>query len=153
MFDVFELSREEQLETGCSHMAVIDYAKLAETASTSVTLDLYAGVAGDIVENVRYDLVTPFDGGATSTMVIDVGYDLAAGTDDPDAFIDNTVVHADGTEILTSVGTGTKLAALEAYTVEAVFTATDANLTALTTGKIHVFFKVSRLPRLRGIND
>lgn len=151
---VAELSLEEQIATGCSHRAEIDYTDLvAAGATTATTLNLLAGRARDIVENVRFELITPFDGGATSTMVLDVGYDLAAGVDDPDAFIDAEVVHLDGTEILASVGTGTKLAAQEAFDIEAVFTATDANLDVLTTGKIAIFFKLVRLPELRGIND
>jgi hypothetical protein len=151
---VTELPLQEQTKTGCTHVAVIDYTDLvAAGATTATTLNLLAGRARDIVENVRYDLITPFDGGATSTMTLDVGYDLATGTDDPDAFVDAEVIHADGTEILASVGTGTKLAAQAAYDVEAVFTATDGNLNALTTGKIAIYFKIVRLPDLRGIND
>jgi len=153
MFDVSPLPLEEQILTGCSHLAVIDYAKLAETAATSVTLTLSSGSARDVIENVRFDLVTPFDGGATSALTIDVGYDLAAGTDDPDAFIDAVELHADGTEIVASIGTGLRYATLESYSLTALFTATDANLTALTTGKVHVYFKLTPFTALRGIND
>ena len=94
--------------------------------------------------------MTAFDGGATSNLVIDFGYDYASLTDDPDAFIDNLELHADGTEILGSDGNGAVFAtlrtgwyALEAADLEVLLTATGANLTALTTGEVHVYWAQS----------
>jgi hypothetical protein len=153
MFDIIELGLEERILTGASHCVRIDFNKLAETASTSVALTVGSGVARDIVRGAWFDLVTPFDGGATSELTVQFGYDLAAGTDDADAFIAATSVHLDATEILASNGTGTKLAAQEAFDLEVLFTATGANLSTLTAGQINLYFDwIKTTKSLRGIN-
>ena len=148
MFDIIELGLEERILTGASHCVRIDYEKLAETASTSVALTVGSGVARDIVRGAWFDLVTPFDGGATSELTVQFGYDLAAGTDDADAFIAATSVHLDATEILASNGT-----AQEAFDLEVLFTATGANLSTLTAGQINLYFDwIKTTKSLRGIN-
>ncbi len=154
MYNVIELGAEEQRLTGATHVVQVDYAKLAATADTTVTLTVASGVARDMVTGAFFDLVTPFDGGATRALLIDFGHDLAAGTDDADLFIDREQIHADGTEILASLGTGSGFAAQEAFDLELVFTATGANLTALTAGRVDVYFNwVRPSKQLRGIND
>ena len=118
-----------------------------------MALTVGSGVARDIVRGAWFDLVTPFDGGATSELTVQFGYDLAAGTDDADAFIAATSVHLDATEILASNGTGTKLAAQEAFDLEVLFTATGANLSTLTAGQINLYFDwIKTTKSLRGIN-
>lgn len=174
---VTELTLQERIKTGCSHVAIIDYTDLSSTAGTTKTLNLFdGGLARDIVDRVLVDVVTPFDGGATSALKLDVGYNLASGTDDPDAFIDNIEVHVDATEILADGGSipvqtidttfgqqeadaitdlraRRPFAAQEAFDIEALFTATGANLTALDTGRVRIYFNVVRLTDLRGINN
>ena len=183
--DIIALSLQERIKVGGrSHMAVIDYTDLSSTASTAKTLTLGTYAARDFIGRFLYDLVTPFDGGATSEMTLKIGYNGAA-VDDDDAFLPATSVHVDATEILCANGAPavvdtstvdetystaestviaslrTKvnaliavlgLAAVEAGTIEAIFTATGANLTALTTGKIRIFFDWITLPDMRGIN-
>lgn len=153
MFDIIELGLEERILTGASHCVRIDHVKLAETAGTAVTLTVGSAVARDQVSNAWFDLVTPFDGGATSELTLKFGYDLAAGTDDDDAFIAATSVHLDATEILASVGTGLRYAFLEAGDLEVVFTATGANLSTLTAGQVNLYFDwIPVTKKLRGIN-
>lgn len=144
---VEELSSQEINRTGYTHKAVITYSDLVGTAATSLALTVGKAVLGTFVSKAGYRLVTPFDGGATTNLVIDFGYDYASLTDDPDAFIDNLELHLDGTEILGSDGNGAVFAtlrtgwyALEAADLEVLLTATGANLTALTTGEVHVYW-------------
>jgi hypothetical protein len=157
--EVIPLNNHERIATGCSHVAVIDYTDLSGTAATTKTLSLFTYAARDLVDRAFFDLVTPFDGGATSALTIDVGHN-GASVDDADSLIDGVEVHVDGSEILASDGNGaafatlrTGFAAQEAGAIEALFTATGANLTALTTGKIRVYFNVIQLSKLRGINN
>lgn len=175
------LSIQERITTGASHKVVITYEDLTDTAGTAKTLVPFTdGQARDIVNNVRFDLVTPFDGGSTSALALDFGYN-GASVDDADAFIDAVEIHKDATEILASLGVpaapatdtvdgtyGTEestvitslrntinflrareYAAQETFQLEAVFTATGANLDTLTTGEVHIYFNLVRLADLR----
>jgi hypothetical protein len=141
------LSLEERIKTGCSHRAVIDYTDLTDTASTAKTLVPLALAARDIISFAWLDLVKTFDGGATSTMTLSFGVTSATTT-----FINAAVVHQDGTEILSSVGTGTRYAAQAAINLEVVCTATGANLTALTQGRVHLYFNLIRPTELRPLS-
>ena len=137
-----QLSSEER-DGGFTHKFKIDYTDLvALGAVTSGAIALAAYVAGQACVKAAYKLVTAFDGGATSTMVLDVGHN-GATTDDPDSLLDNYVVHADGTEVAFGLGNGAAFATLntgyvplDAGSYEATFTSTDGNLDALTTGEI-----------------
>lgn len=181
MFDVIELPLEEQVKLGATHRIAVDYAKLAETADTTVTLTIADYLARDVVGDAFFDLATPFDGGATSALKVDFGYN-GATTDDADAFLDNIEVHVDATEVLASVGakptvgsetvdgtygthestviselvTGVtalynrKVALVEAGDLELVFTATGANLSALTTGTLYIYYTHKQLSKVRG---
>lgn len=171
---VIKLASEEARKTGCSHLAIIDFTDLNTTAAASKALTLYSGGAREIVDRAILDLVTPFDGGATSALKLDLGYN-GATVDDADAFIDNIEVHQDATEILADAGTvdpqtvdatyGAQeqavietlrarrpYASLETFAIEALFTATGGNLTLLDTGKARIYFNVVKLSELRNIN-
>jgi hypothetical protein len=141
------LSLEERIKTGCSHRAVIDYTDLSSTASTAATLTVGALAIRDIISFAWFDLVKTFDGGATSAMTLSFGYTGATTT-----FVNAAVVHEDGTEILSSVGTGTRYAAQTAANLEVVCTATGANLTALTQGRVHVYYNQIRPTDLRPLS-
>ena len=147
---VVKLGQEEQLKTGCSHLAVIDYADLS-AAATSKVLTLYTYAANEIIERGMFDLVTKFDGGATSELTVKLGWN-GASVDDDDGLIAAASLHYDATTILASRGTGSGLAAVEAGTIEATFTATGANTSTLTTGKVRVYFNVVKMKELRDIN-
>jgi len=144
---------EEIGATPFTDVAEISYTDLvALGAVTSGTLSLITGLtAGAIVTGAAYSLVTPFDGGATSALALDVGFN-GASVDDPDAFLDNYQVHLDGTEVLAGDGNGAAFATLrtghafvESADIEALFTATGGNLNALTAGKIRIYLAVTRL--------
>lgn len=135
-----------------THRIEIDFSDLSAAATTK-TLDLVTGLGvGDIVLGAAYKLETPFDGGATSALALDVGYDLAAGTDDPDAILDNYQIHLDSTEVLAGDGNGaifatlrTGYAFLESAKITALFTATGANLSELTAGKVIIWLEIASL--------
>lgn len=147
------LSREER-GLGFTHKFVIDYTDLtALGAVTSGVVVLMPYVAGQACTAAAYKLNTPFDGGATSTMVLDVGHN-GATTDDPDSLLDNYVVHLDGTEVLYGLGNGasfatltTGYAPLDAGFYEALFTATGGNLNVLTIGQITILLKIVDLSK------
>lgn len=171
---VIELTLEERVKTGRSHMAVIDYTDLNTTAGTGKTLVLAPYLARDILERGAYDLVTPFVGAAITNLTAKLGYN-GATTDGADSLFEAKELAGVATEILSDAGSidasaidatfgAPELAVLtslrnrqayapqDAGNVEIVFTATGANLTALTAGKVRVLFNVIRLTDLRGIN-
>lgn len=182
---IIELPLQERIKVGGrSHMAIVDYTDLSATAGTGKTLTFGTYQARDIIERFIADLVTPFDGGATSGLTVKVGYN-GASVDDDDAFIPSTQLHLDSTEILAFNGCppvvdatavdqtySTEestvvnslrtivnqlravlgLAALEAGTIEAVFTSAGANMTDLTTGRARFYFNWIRLTDLHDIN-
>ena len=118
-------------------------------ANLSGVITLRSGlVAGDELGQFRASLVTPFDGGATATLDAQIGYDLAAGTDDPDAFVTSAQSewHNDATEVNEMIGAGTANALgyklNENGSLTLTLTATGANLDAITTGEVHIFGNV-----------
>jgi hypothetical protein len=176
-FKSIRLSNEEAAATGWTHKWIVDYAGLvAAGETTAVTLELRATAAArSFIENVDYNVITSFDGGATSELTLKLGYDLASGTDDDDAFVAAASVHADSTPVPTRVSPAlvidastvdqtfateesTVLASLRtevnklllrvrryfnvAWDFEAVFTATGANLSTLTTGEVHIYARI-----------
>lgn len=147
---------EQQAHSGFSHRFTVDYTDFTAAATTQVFQLLNSLPRGTMVTAAAFELETPFDGGATSALAMDVGYDLLAGTDDPDAFLDNYEVHLDATEVLAGDGNGAVFATLrtgyvsqEQMDLEVLFTATGANVTALTAGKVHIYLKVVELPKFR----
>ena len=148
------LGEQEAAATGFSHKFVVPYTDLTGFAATSGAVALYAYTAGTYFAAAAYKLVTAFDGGATSALALDVGHN-GATTDDPDSLIDNYETHVDATEVLYGDGNGAVFAtlrtgycALDAGNIEATFTATGANLTALTQGEVHIYLAVTDLTKI-----
>lgn len=148
-----QLSSEERA-SGFTHKFVIGFADLVAlgaVAAGAIVLAPY--VAGQACVKAAYKLNTAFDGGDTSTMVLDVGHN-GATTDDPDSLLDNFVVHVDGTEVFYGLGNGASFAAnatgyvpLDAGNYEATFTATGANLDVLTQGEITILLGLQDLSK------
>lgn len=183
-FKSIRLSNEEAAATGWTHKWIVTAADLvAAGATTAATLELAPGVAArSKIENIDWNLITAFDGGATSELTLKLGYDLASGTDDDDAFLSAVSLHADSTAIVTRPNS---LAVADASTVdgtygapeaaviadlrtelnkllqrvarwftvawdlEAIFTATGANLTELTAGEVHIYARLVEYPAAR----
>lgn len=155
--NVQTLAAEETRQTGFTHVITVAHTDLSDTAAATKTLELITGLgAGHIVTGAAFRLQTPFDGGATSALALDVGYDLLAGADDPDAILDNYQIHLDATEVLAGDGNGAIFATLrtgyafqESAKITALFTATGGNLSLLTTGTVHIFLTVVNLDDFR----
>jgi hypothetical protein len=132
---------ETQGQLGFNRVARINFSDIS-AAATSATVKLSESVAvGSLIKNFSHRLVTPFDGGATTELTVKVGHNGAA-IDDDDAYIVATSIHLDATEILCAVGAGTNNAngymPREVTDIEAVFTATGANTSVLTTGEVEL---------------
>ena len=136
--------------TGYTDKREIDFSELT-AASTSQTVT-YTVNPGDVVVNCGHSIETNFDGGATSDLTLTVG----DGTD-PNGMLTAVIIHEDATEVAYSTNTGILLVGdetvgcarqvpyLVADTIDLLFTATGANMTALTQGRVTVWFTILRL--------
>ena len=141
---------------GWTHYWKITNADCTAGATTQ-TLQLLGsaqnGMAvGDIVRAAAFYLATPFAGTGLTNLTLQVGYDLAAGTDDPDAFIKATELLAAGSRVLAGDGNGDVFATLrtgfafqEGGDLEALLTSTGGNLSAMTAGEVRVYLQISKL--------
>ena len=118
-------------------------------AKLSGVISLASGfAAGDEVGQIRAHVITPFDGGDTSSLDAKIGYNLAAGSDDDDAFLTSAQSewHVDSTETLNLLGAGASNALgykfMENGNLELTLTAVGANLDAITTGEVHIYGNV-----------
>jgi hypothetical protein len=167
------LSLEERLKTKCSHLQVVDFNDLTDTAGTTKTLTVFTGKAGQTLGRVVGKIKTNFDGGSTTDLTVTATLNYGSSTDK--IVIPATSIHEDGTEVahfpvqIADVDDGTvdttygqdeadvitslrtKLNAVlgalpkainEAWTLDLLFTATGANLSTLTAGKVQIFFDV-----------
>jgi hypothetical protein len=169
IFQVKELLLEERIKTGCSHMLEVDfeYLKSIPAITTTATLVVLPFIARDVVNFAMLDVVTTFDGASVTAAKVDFGYN-GATVDDADAFIDNIEVCTAGTELLADAGSAAPdvtdatygaqelavlnslrslrpWAAQEAGNLELVITLTGGNHSALTAGRLRVFFNLIRL--------
>jgi hypothetical protein len=147
---IFRLSDAQTAELGFTHRFEITYADVAAiSGTTSGTIALAAYLAGQGVMNAATKLVTAFDGGATSELTLKVGWN-GATTDDDDGIIEARSLHADATYITYGDGTGAAFATkrtgyfpLDAGNWEALFTSTGANLSAITSGEVHLYLRLA----------
>lgn len=141
------LSNAQMAQMGFTHRFEITYADLT-TASTAHTQTLAAYVAGKGVTAGAFKLVTGFVGTSITALTMAVGYD-GATNDDPDGIIEAVELATAGTEILFGDATGAVFATkrtgyfpVDAGNYTALFTATGANVTALTAGEVHVYLNL-----------
>jgi hypothetical protein len=116
-------------------------------AAATETIDLLGDmVSGDVAGDFLVRVDTNFDGGATTTMLMDVGFslDAAASHDDPDYFIQQYDVHEDTTITYVYGGKSSSYQWREAGDIEALFTASGANVSVLTAGQVSIFGNVIR---------
>lgn len=149
------LTEQERAATGFTHKYIIPYTDFTSIASTGGNVVLESVTAGHMVTGGAFKLVTAFAGTSVTNVALDVGYDLAAGTDDPDAFIDNYEIAGAATEILYGDANGAAFATLrtgycflESADIECALTATGANLSALTAGEVHVYLGIVDLTKI-----
>jgi hypothetical protein len=155
MAKTLKLSAEESRETGFTHKAVITHNDLTAAATTE-TVSLVTGLGvGHLIKEAAFRLVSGFVGASVTNLTMEVGYDLAAGSDDPNGIIEAVELGTAGTEILAGDATGaifatkrTGFAPQEGCTITALFTATGANVSVLTAGEVHVYLSVVDLTSL-----
>jgi hypothetical protein len=149
-----KLSAEETRESGFTHKIEITHADLTAAAVTE-TLTVLSGLTlGWLVRGAAFRLVEGFVGTDVTSLKLDVGWN-GATTDDPDGLLDNYEIATAGTEILAGDGNGAAFATLrtgfcplEATSIEALFTATGANVSVLTAGEVHIYLAASDLSKL-----
>lgn len=150
------LMEEQAANSGFTHRLTLDYTDCTAAATTQTFQFLNDLPRGHIVQAAAFELETAFAGTSITNLSLDVGYDLASGTDDPDAFLDAYEIAGAATEVLGGDGNGAVFATLrtgyfnqEEMDIEVLLTATGANLSAMTAGKIHIYLKVVDLRKLR----
>lgn len=152
---LIQLSAQEQARHGFTHKAIVYYTDLtALGAVTSGAVALMAYTAGFKFSDAAYRIVTNFDGGATSALTLELGWN-GGTTDDPNGLIEAISVHADGTPIAAGDGTGAAFAtkrtgyvALDAGNIEATFAATGANFNVLTQGELEIYLSACDLTKV-----
>lgn len=142
------LGDAERLITGFTHKYTVSFRDLYTTAATSLAVVLDNYIPGQMLADAAYRIATNFDGGATSALTMKVGWN-GGTTDDDDGAITSAQVHEDATEVPYGKANGAMVATLtsgymplDSGTWEALFTATGANLDALTSGSVHVYLKI-----------
>ena len=140
--------------SGWTHQFKIPFGDLSAAATTK-TISLLTLESGDLVRDAAFYLPTAFVGAAVTNLTVDVGHNAAAGADDADSILDAYEICGAATEVLAGDANGaafatlrTGYAAVEAVTIEALFTATGANTSVLTAGEVWIYLNVSKLARL-----
>lgn len=139
---------------GFSHVFKITHADLSGTAATTKAQALVTLPVGSLVRNAAFYLKTGFVGASVTNLTLELGWN-GATVDDPNGLIEAAELATAGTEILAGDATGvafatkrTGFAPQESAGIEALFTATGANLTALTAGEVWVALDVVDLSQL-----
>lgn len=164
-----DLGLEEQIKLGGRNRRLeINYTDLNDTAGTAKTLVVDPYIARDLIRNAIFDRVTSFDGPSITSLVFKFGWN-GASVDDDNGLIESTEICDAGTEILAGGGRVDAstvdstfaqaeadvlnslraifagLQAQEAGNLEIVFTSTGANLSALTAGRLLIYYSKLRL--------
>ena len=143
------LPTEAQANLGMTHEMIVDYSDLTDTAGTTKTFT-FTLPAGSLVLGGPHILETDFtDGAATMSSLV---YIVGDGDND-DIYLSSTEVETTGTEVDYKVATNTGIPHGKVYasadTLDVKFTATGANLSTLTGGKLRYLFKLTNLAGLK----
>ena len=137
------LSENEKAATGFTHKAIISYAQGDfSTASTTQTYTLSAIAVGQWIGNAMLKLVTPLSGGSVSAAVALVG---KTGTTNAyctssDVFTGSTVLYKAGDGASFNQAGGEVFVATSNLLL--TVTTTTANVSTLTAGELHVYYKL-----------
>lgn len=147
------LMEEQVASSGFTHHFMIEYSDLTAAATTQTVALLENLPVGTLVTNAAMYLETGFVGASVTNLLLEVGWDSAA--DDPDGLLAGYEIATAGTEILAGDADGAAFATLRngyafvaTGSLTALFTATGANLSVLTAGKVHIFLAVRNLAAL-----
>ena len=142
--ETIQLSSEER-DSGFTHKFKITFADLVLAgAALTLAINLASYVPGQACVKAAYKLNTNFDGGATNSLLLDVGH-AGGTTTDVDSLLDAYQLHEDATEVPFGLGNGAAFATLNTGYVpldsgywQALFTAVGANLNTLTSGEVTI---------------
>jgi hypothetical protein len=146
------------------------YGALSASAAASTTGTLApfttALAASYQAQYAGYVLRTAFDGTSTTSLTATLGYDLASGTDKSAGYQAAVELHNDATEVLygpaeipDATDATTAISSLNllikqsrkafaaAQNVQLLFTSTTANLTDVTSGEVHFYFRLIDLSK------
>jgi hypothetical protein len=150
---VFELNSAERDNGGFTHHIVIDAAGdlTQTTANTAQVLELISVKAGDALLNAATHLETKFQDAsdaAFNTTPLTVG-----DGSDADRAINSQELNVNGTEVVFAANDPAKLPYV--FTADDTIDATFGSMAAkalndIDTGKLHVYLRIARLPRLSG---
>lgn len=149
---VYTLNADERAATGFTHRVRITEADLTETtANTAQTIAIFTVKARDYVQDVAFNLVTPFENTAdnaynTTTVIVGDGGDTAR-------YIASAELNANGSKIIAGPAVNSKVhyAYTADDTIDAIFGSMAAkSLVNLNAGALDIFLKVTRLPDYAG---
>jgi hypothetical protein len=147
---VYALSNDEAARSGFTHKAILSYAQGDfSAAAVSQTYALHAIPAGSVLQNIARRLVTNLSGGAASAVTSQVGDGSTANL-----YLTAQSVLSGATPIAGQAADGAGFnqaggaAINSATTLTATLTATGANISTLTAGEIHYYWKQVDLTKL-----
>lgn len=130
---------------GATHVVILTYADFAGTAATTKTIPILPASSGDlpagtVCECLGHRCVTAFAGTSITAVTLQVG-----DGNDTDrlctAALDDLI--ATGYTAVPRSVTTQPYALAAADTIDALFTATGANLSVLTAGEVHIFLRIT----------
>lgn len=138
---------------GASHVVKITYADLAGTAATTKTMPILPGASGNLPEGtlvrcLGHRVVTAFVGASITALTLQVGD--GGDTDRLCTAALDDLLTVGTTAVPASVTTQPYSFAAD-DTVDALFTATGANLSALTAGEVHIFLQAKDLKEFSAV--
>lgn len=147
------LSNEEAARTGFTHKAILSSVPDAvfttgdfTAAALTQTYTLMTLFAGHIISEAAYKVITFLSGGAVATATLQVGF-----TGTTNGFIPATSVFTAGTAFACGGGAsfaGSGKAFTAASALVALLTTTVANVSALTAGEVHVYWRIADLNKI-----
>jgi hypothetical protein len=139
------LSLQEIRQFGVTHRGIVTYANLISDYVDATAKAIFPVAAGDQVSQFTYRLVTTFDGGATTSMLLIVGDGVVTNR-----YLVSKELHEDGTEIayFSNVAATAPYTYEVADTVDAIFDVVTAAYSVLTQGQIDLYWKFASILKL-----
>jgi len=144
------LSNEEAAKTGFTHKAILSYAQGDFTAAgLTQSFTLSAPAAGKIIQGAARKIVTNVASPAITSLIGRLG-DSA----DDDGFLVDAQIHAGATPVTYQAGDGALLNQAGGKVYQAAdtliykLTAITANISTITAGEVHLYWKEIDLTKI-----
>lgn len=135
----------DQLKYGATHLVKVKWTDLNDTAGLTKTVPLLTLRAGHVVRSVKCKVKTAFAG--TTTLVAEIG-----DTGDVDRNLASQNMKTAAYKSLQPTTTNNNVAT-GAATLDALFTATVDNLTALSAGEVWYYIFIEDMAESEGPRD